>query len=251
MASTVRTDKVGPVSGSADFVLPTADGTVGQFLKTDGSLALGFATVASTGFNSVQFITSGNWTRPTGVTKVVVTLIGAGGGGGGGQVGGPSYFGGGGGGGGAMRCHLDVSSISSSTLSIGAAGSLGANGVNGGAGGDTTWTDGTNTLTATGAVGGYAPAGSYHGVGGAGGVPVVTAGTPESQLLLTGGRGLNSQANGSGPGNAMFGYGLGLPDLAQSANRVVTGYGHGGWGGSPSGAGSVAAGGLIIVWEYK
>ncbi len=81
MASTVRTDKVGPVSGSADFTLPTADGTAGQFLKTDGSLGLGFATVASTGLNSVQkFTASGTWTRPTDITKVIVEVQAGGGG---------------------------------------------------------------------------------------------------------------------------------------------------------------------------
>ena len=83
MASTVRTDKVGPVSGSADFTLPTSDGTAGQFLKTDGSLGLGFATVASTvyGLNSVQTITaSGTWTKPTGVTKIIVEVQAGGGG---------------------------------------------------------------------------------------------------------------------------------------------------------------------------
>jgi hypothetical protein len=47
MASTIRTDKIGPVSGSADFTLPTADGTVGQFIKTDGSKALSFATITT------------------------------------------------------------------------------------------------------------------------------------------------------------------------------------------------------------
>ena len=58
----------------------TADATT--FLRGDGSWAS-----ASAGFNSVQFITSGNWTRPSDITKVVVTLIGAGGGGGGGRSG--------------------------------------------------------------------------------------------------------------------------------------------------------------------
>ena len=47
MASTIRTDKIGPADGSADFTLPTADGTVGQFIKTDGSKALSFATITT------------------------------------------------------------------------------------------------------------------------------------------------------------------------------------------------------------
>ena len=34
MASTIRTDKIGPVSGSADFTLPTADGSAKSALIT-------------------------------------------------------------------------------------------------------------------------------------------------------------------------------------------------------------------------
>ena len=59
----VRTDKVGPVSGSADFTLPTADGTAGQFMKTDGSLGLGFATatgVTTTKTTGTTTLTSGD-----------------------------------------------------------------------------------------------------------------------------------------------------------------------------------------------
>ena len=47
MAATIRTDKIGPADGSADFTLPTADGTTGQFIKTDGSKALSFATITT------------------------------------------------------------------------------------------------------------------------------------------------------------------------------------------------------------
>jgi len=44
MAATIRTDKIGPVSGSADFTLPTADGSAKSALITDGSKVLSFAT---------------------------------------------------------------------------------------------------------------------------------------------------------------------------------------------------------------
>ena len=44
MASTIRTDKIGPVSGSVDLTLPTADGSAKSALITDGSKALSFAT---------------------------------------------------------------------------------------------------------------------------------------------------------------------------------------------------------------
>ena len=44
MASIIRTDKIGPVSGSTDFTLPTSDGSAKSALITDGSKALSFAT---------------------------------------------------------------------------------------------------------------------------------------------------------------------------------------------------------------
>ena len=44
MAATIRTDKIGPADGSADFTLPTADGSAKSALITDGSKALSFAT---------------------------------------------------------------------------------------------------------------------------------------------------------------------------------------------------------------
>ena len=44
MASTIRTDKIGPADGSADFTLPTADGSAKSALITNGSKVLSFAT---------------------------------------------------------------------------------------------------------------------------------------------------------------------------------------------------------------
>ena len=62
-------------TGNADvpFVLPVADGSAGQYLKTDGSKNLSFATVAVSGntpswlatSNADQSISSGTWTKIT------------------------------------------------------------------------------------------------------------------------------------------------------------------------------------------
>jgi len=52
MASTIEVDKIKHSSGVA-FTLPTADGTAGQLLKTDGSRGLGWVTDAHTTY-SVQ-----------------------------------------------------------------------------------------------------------------------------------------------------------------------------------------------------
>ena len=225
----------------------TADATT--FLRGDGTW-----NAPASGFASVQFITSGSWTRPTDITKVVVTLIGAGGGGGGGRSG-ASFWGGAGGGGGVMRCALDVSSMTSATLVIGTAGTGGVVEGAGGTGGSSTWTGvggSALVLTAVGGTGGDGGTGGGHGAGGAGGVPVVTTGsTAGDDLLLTGSKGGGGQAGGNIPGIAMLGYGFAPSNRGESANEVGTGYGWGGWGGDPNTAGTVAGGGLITVWEFK
>ena len=47
MASKIQVDKIARGSGTPEFTIPTADGTAGQFLKTDGSGVLAFDTVTT------------------------------------------------------------------------------------------------------------------------------------------------------------------------------------------------------------
>ena len=47
MASKLNVDKIARGSGTPEFTIPTADGTAGQFLKTDGSGVLSFDTVTT------------------------------------------------------------------------------------------------------------------------------------------------------------------------------------------------------------
>ena len=42
MASKINVDKIARNSGTPEFTIPTADGTSGQFLKTNGSGVLSF-----------------------------------------------------------------------------------------------------------------------------------------------------------------------------------------------------------------
>src|SRR3546814_3499778 len=108
------------------------------------------------------FTSSGTWTRPAGCRAALVEGVGSGGGGGGSDS--ANRTGGGGAAGGYVRKMLDVTSIASATVTIGAAGTAGASsGTAGGTGGTTTWSDGTNTLTAAGGAGGIAAAATENG----------------------------------------------------------------------------------------
>ena len=66
-----------PHSAGASYTLtfPNDDGDDGQKLTTNGSGVLTWEATASTGLSSVQvFTSSGTWTRPTGVTKVLMEV---------------------------------------------------------------------------------------------------------------------------------------------------------------------------------
>ena len=244
MASTVRTDKVGPVSGSADFTLPTADGTAGQFMKTDGSLGLGFATVTSTayGLNSVQkFTSSGTWTRPTDITKVIVEVQA---GGGGGSSGNGTQWGGNGGGGSYVKQFIDVSSISTSPIVVGAAGTGGTSATTGGT---SSWIDGTNSISCLGGVQGEYHS-SGHNDGGAGGVATASGAT----VLMNGQNGEQTYSYGGQGGDSGLGLGGMHFSYSGGTGQAPTGYGGGGGGGAGTSATGVDGGpGVVLVWEYK
>jgi hypothetical protein len=84
------------------------------------------------------FTSSGTWTRPSNVTKVMIYVTGGGGGGG-------------------MHEHgrdastsiklINVSGISTATITVGTGGAGSASGALGTAGGTSSWVDGTNTVT--------------------------------------------------------------------------------------------------------
>jgi len=136
---------------------------------TEGIIANG--AVPTTGIVGVStFTSSGTWTKATresalGVTikRVIVEVQGAGGGGGGVKNGGSSQ---GGGGGGYARKLIDVSSISTATITVGSGGTAGYGSSYGGTGGDSIWSDGTNTVTGGGGGGGANPANGTTLLGG-------------------------------------------------------------------------------------
>ena len=208
------------------------------------------ASATSSGFDSglasVQtFTSSGTWTKPSGITKVVMYVTGGGGAG--------APRGSGGGAGGTAIKFLDVSSISSSTITIGAAGSGGvySTSTHSTSGGATSWADGTNTVTGNG---GSAQAGNSTAQGQAGGT--ATSG----DINLTGGDGhgcRNDTYNQylGGHGGASYWGGGGAMGVNGAHNDGEPGevYGAGGGGGSISGGenGGDGMAGIVIVWEYK
>tara|TARA_Y100000310_G_C19989064_1_gene493264 strand:+ start:38 stop:511 length:474 start_codon:yes stop_codon:yes gene_type:complete len=137
-------------------------------------------------------------------------------------------------GGGYAKKLLDVSSISTSTITVGSGGaSVSAGGGAGNAGGDTSWADGTNTITGSGGLAG-----------------------PASATTILGGSATGGDINING-GVAVGYYGgksfLGLSWGQDQASPDPVGYGAGGASGATRGAyaSHVGGDGIVVVWEYK
>ena len=126
-------------------------GSTDQVLKVASGLPSWGDAGGGGGLQSVQvFTSSGTWTRPAGITKVKIYATGGGGGGGNSTSEINS--------GGATAIKLlDVSSISSATITVGAGGSGGSSR---GSGGTSSWSDGTNTISAGGGVNNNSPSAS-------------------------------------------------------------------------------------------
>ena len=136
---------LGTISGGAiafEGTLPDQSGNAGEYLKTDGTDATWEPIVS--GINAADvFVSSGNWTCPAGVQKVLVTVIGGGGGG----RGTSTANGGDGGAGGYGVGVLTVTPGTTYTVTVGSGGVGGAAGGNSGtAGGTSTF----ETISATG-----------------------------------------------------------------------------------------------------
>jgi hypothetical protein len=146
---------LGTITGSAiafEGTLPSQTGNAGEYLTTDGTVA-SWGSIVS-GINAANvFASSGNWTCPAGVQKVLVTVIG-GGGGGSGSFGGSAGKSGGCGGYGTGVLTVTPGTVY--TVTIGSGGAGGTFAAIGSAGGTSTF----ETISATGGAGGAAAVGA-------------------------------------------------------------------------------------------
>ncbi len=200
--------------------------------------------------NRQVFTSSGTWTKTSGVTKIIVEVQGAGGGG---ARNSSNYYHQTGGGGGAYaNKFINVSSISTATITVGAAGARQTGNGVGNDGGNSIYSDGTSTVTAEGGKGGL-----LSGV------------NSPTKALATGG---DFNIDGATPctyeggdyatsGVASF-YGPAVGCKLRVNNNGglnrprPQGYGSSGGGGDPTGTndngeGQAGTNGIVIVTEYK
>ena len=225
------------------------------FPDSDGTVAF---VASSGGLKSFQVFTSGSsqtYTRPAGITSILVEVIGGGGAGGGATSADGSHvgIGGGGGAGGYARLYI-ASAASTYTYTVGAGGTAGSSGANpGNAGATTTFGASLQATAGAGGGGGASTANTAAAttIGGAGGVG--SSGTVNSQGQPGGGgiTALGVALSGIG-GNSVYGGG-GIGAIANGAGNAAGAYGAGGSGGvaiNGSVVGGVGNAGLIIVWEF-
>lgn len=209
---------------------------------------------------SIQTITAnGTWTRPSGVTSIVVQIVGGGGGSGGCATTGSSSVScsGGGGGGGYSQKLIDVSALASETVTIGSGGAGGTAGATTGSTGGTTSFGALCTATGgSGGTGGVASFGGTAANGGDGGVGA------SGDVNLYGDDGGTGQVV-QGQQAILANYGGGSYFAASRGADGATGtvsdgrlYGGGGAGiylnpSKSAAAGSDGADGVCIVFEYS
>ena len=216
-------------------------------LRWDGSRWAG----SGSSLVSVQTFTAtgaSTWTKPDGVSRILVQIVGAGGGGGGATESSGAGAGAGGGGGGFSQKFIDVRAITSETVTIGAGGAGGSNGTDDGDAGGTT-SFGAH-CSVTGGSGGGAGSGSTNDTGGDGGQG------SSGDINLRGQSGFPSASDWSGKGGDSF-FGGGANHLTSSGDGLdgFANSGGGGSGGLESLSGSETGGdgadGFCIVYEYS
>ncbi len=224
-------DVYGNINLTGNIKLNGVVGTSGQVLGVNPSGNPAWINIPNTGFSNFQvFNSSGNFTVPAGVTKLMVEVWGAGGAGSG--TPGAGFGGSGGGGGGFGKGIFSVLPATLYTVTIGAGGTGVING-SGNAGGTSSF---DVLISAFG--GGGGPFGGGHGSGGS------TSGSAAFSIPGGfGGNGGNNSPNGSGGDGGVGGSG------APGGGGSGTAPGGGGSGtGVPGSAGGNGGNGRVVVW---
>lgn len=230
------------IYGNGSSMLPTAAGTSGQVLTSNGASAPTWATPSGAGGGGGQFITSsGTFTIPTGVTKLQITVIG---GGGGGAVPQYSYAGGAGGGGTAIKFLTGLTSGATLTITIGAGGARGnASGSNGGTSSVSSGTQTISTISATGGTGAYQSALVAGGIGSGGDVNMRGG---SGMAVVDGCQNIYGLGGGGTLGTASW-WTNGFP-YPKGANQYgLNGYGQGGSGDNSSNSHENGIQGVVVI----
>lgn len=233
------------LSGTAEIATQAETDTGTNDTNFITPLKLASATSIGGGFKSMQvFTSSGTWTKPAGINKVLVYVVGGGGSGGGGDGGNAA---GGGGGGGACIKFITSGLGSTEAITVGAGGAGVSEDSNGNTGGTSSFGSHCSATGGAGAIfNGYTPGGS-GGVGSGGDLNIKGgaggSGSGDEGLGTAGGSGGNSIFQGGGRGGGS-GSGGGIGEAGS------LGGGSGGNAGTEN-LGSPGGSGVVIVYEYS
>lgn len=229
-----------------DVILPAQASYSGQFLTTNGTNASWGTVPSAYGLQSMQvFTTTGTstWTKPSGISLIKVYVTGAGGGGG--ATNDDDMANGGGAGGTAIKL-IDVTSVSSVSVTVGAGGAGAPNN-----------SPNSSSRGGTSSFGSYCSAtggdrtGGNWAIGGDGGTATggdinISGSDGIGGLIDTTG---NNQAAGTG-GASFWGQG-GKGSTRNSTSKTAgEAYGSGGGGGADNETGATGANGIVVVEEY-
>jgi len=226
----------GSISGSSNYIIPSLQS--GKYLSTNGTNLQWVDVSTTTGFRSMQVWTSnGTWSRPSNVKSIRVQVVGAGGGG--------SGFCESGGAGGMSERMLDVTNVSSVTVTVGNPG--GGTNYSGCGGGGNTSSFGSY-CSASGGYGANCRQQHAGGIGGNG-----SGGT----LNVYGGGG-NGHGSYHSYGNHTAGasyMGGTQPSSYNQRNYAHNHQSHAAWGAGGNGAregnrGARGREGVVVVYEY-